>query len=73
MTQKHDPAEPQHDSGEFAREAEARQPGLVREFWDFVGHYRKWWLVPIITLLLLAGVIAILGGTSVAPFIYALF
>ena len=61
------------DPGAFAREAEQRPAGLVREFWDFIRHYKKWWLVPIVVLLLLAGVIAILGGTAVAPFIYTLF
>ena len=61
------------DPGAFAREAQERPTGLVREFWDFIRHYKKWWLVPIIALLLLAGVIAILGGTAVAPFIYTLF
>jgi hypothetical protein len=57
----------------FAREAEERRAGLVGEFWDFIRHYKKWWLVPIVVLLLLAGVIAVLGGTAVAPFIYTLF
>ena len=65
--------ESQPEADAFAREAQARPTGLVGEFWDFIRHYKKWWLVPIVVLLLLAGVIAILGGTAVAPFIYTLF
>lgn len=61
------------DASDFAREAERPSGGLVHDFWDFLRHYRKWWLTPIILVLLLAGVVAILGGTAVAPFIYTLF
>jgi hypothetical protein len=34
---------------------------------------RKWWLVPLIVVLLGIGVIVVLGGTAAAPFIYTLF
>jgi len=61
------------DGSEFARAADARQTGIVREFWDFICHYKKWWLIPIIVLLLLAGTIAVLSGTVLAPFIYTIF
>jgi hypothetical protein len=67
------PPESRPDPEAFAREAEERPAGVVREFWDFIRHYKKWWLVPILVLLLLTGVIAILGGSVVAPFIYTLF
>ena len=61
------------DATDFARAAEERQTGIVREFWDFIRHYKKWWLIPIIVLLLLAGTIAVLSGTVLAPFIYTIF
>jgi len=57
----------------FAREAQEARPGLVREFWDFVRHTKKWWLVPILVILLLVGLIIILGTTAAGPFIYTLF
>ncbi len=58
---------------EFQREAAASRQGLVAEFWDFLKHNKKWWLLPILGLLLLLGALIILGGTGVAPFIYTLF
>lgn len=47
--------------------------GLVREMWDFLAHTRKWWLTPIIVLLVLLGALILLAGTGAAPFIYTLF
>jgi hypothetical protein len=58
---------------EFSREAEASQPGLLREFWDFLMHNKKWWLAPIVIILLLFGLLIVLAGTGAAPFIYTLF
>lgn len=57
----------------FAAEAERRSRGLAGDFFDFLRHHRKWWLLPILIVLLLVGVLAVLGGTAVAPFIYTLF
>ena len=53
--------------------ASRKSPGLVREFIQFLAHNRKWWLTPIIVVLLLVGLLVVLGGTGLAPFIYALF
>ena len=46
---------------------------LVAEFWDFLKVRKKWWLIPIILMLLLTGTLIALGQTAVAPFIYTLF
>ena len=61
------------DTTEFSEQAEATSAGILHEFWDFTRQNNKLWLLPIIAFLLLAGMIAVLGGTSAAPFIYALF
>ncbi len=58
---------------EFNRLAEEESPGIVREFWDFLAHNKKWWLGPIIAALLLLGLLVLLGGSGAAPFIYTLF
>ena len=58
---------------EFERQAEQSQPGLLREFLDFLIHNKKWWLVPIVLVLLLIGILVILGASPAAPFIYTLF
>jgi len=60
-------------SAEFQQLAEKKEPGLPAEFLDFLLHNKKWWLAPIIVVLLFVGLIAVLGGTGAAPFIYALF
>ena len=46
---------------------------LAREFLLFLGHNKKFWLIPIILVLLLLGLLIILGGSPAAPFIYTLF
>ncbi len=56
-----------------ARDGESRL-GLVGEAWAFLRIRKKWWLGPIVgTLLLLALLIGLTRGSSVAPFIYTLF
>ncbi|MFH1721663.1 MAG: DUF5989 family protein [Candidatus Altiarchaeota archaeon] len=46
---------------------------LIGEFWTFLKVRKKWWLTPIILMLLLVGVLIIFGESSaVSPFIYAL-
>ena len=57
----------------FSKRAEERQPGIVAEFVDFLVHNKKWWLTPIMLVLLLLAGLVVLGGTGAAPFIYALF
>jgi len=48
--------------------------GFVKDLFKFLGKRKKWWLVPMIIVLLVLGVILVLGGASVfAPFIYTLF
>ncbi|HHT9159090.1 MAG TPA: DUF5989 family protein [Candidatus Brocadiaceae bacterium] len=47
---------------------------LIREFWEFIRVRKRYWLIPIIILLLLLGIFIVFTETStVAPFIYALF
>ncbi len=63
-----------NSTDDFATQAATEQPGIVREFWDFLLHNKAWWLTPIIVVLLLVGVLIIVGGGSAAaPFIYTLF
>ena len=47
---------------------------FLKEFWEFLKVRKKYWLLPIILVLVLFGGLIILSqGTVVAPFIYALF
>jgi hypothetical protein len=60
-------------ASEFAREADSAQPGILREFLDFLLNNKKWWLTPIVIVLLRFGLLIVLAGTGAAPFIYTLF
>jgi len=46
---------------------------IVSEFWHFLRNSKKWWLLPIVVILLMFGVLVLLSGTAAAPFIYTLF
>jgi hypothetical protein len=70
--EKHDARVPQAPT-DFASQADEPQPGVLAEFWDFFLHNKKWWITPIIAVLLLMGLLMVLGGSSVAPFIYAIW
>lgn len=59
--------------GEFLREAEADRIGLAAEFWEFLKYNKKWWLLPIVLVLLGVGILVYLSSTAAAPFIYPLF
>jgi len=47
---------------------------ILREFWDFLRIRKKFWLAPIVVILLLLSLLIVLTqGSALAPFIYALF
>jgi hypothetical protein len=47
---------------------------ILRELWEFMKVRKKWWLGPIVLVLLLMGLLIVLTqGSALAPFIYTLF
>ena len=47
---------------------------FFKDLWDFMRERKKFWLAPIIiVLVLLGGLILLAEGTVVAPFVYTLF
>ena len=47
---------------------------IIKEFFLFIKQEKKWWLVPLISVLLLVGALIVFAGSSpLAPFIYPLF
>ncbi len=47
---------------------------FLKEFWGFVRVRKKFWLLPILVMMLIFGALLILAqGSAVAPFIYTLF
>lgn len=48
--------------------------GLVGELWGFMRERKKWWLLPVIVIMLLVGTLLVLAqGSALAPFIYTIF
>ena len=47
---------------------------VVSELWQFMRENKKYWLAPIVIVLLLVGVLLVVAkGSAVAPFIYTIF
>jgi hypothetical protein len=47
---------------------------LLKEFWGFLRVRKKWWLLPIILVMLFVGSLLVLAqGSALAPFIYTIF
>lgn len=52
---------------------QGQRTGFMSELWYFLRTSKKWWLTPIVIVLLLFGVLVFLSSTAAAPFIYTLF
>lgn len=61
------------ENHEFHNLSDSSSPSLIREFWQFLAHTKKWWLLPILGIVLLLGALIFLSSTPLAPLIYTLF
>ena len=51
-----------------------RKFSILKEFWNFLKVRKKWWLTPIVLVMLLLGALIVFSqGSAIAPFIYTLF
>lgn len=47
---------------------------LMGQIWGYVKAEKKWWLLPIVVMLLIVGSVLVLAqGSALAPFIYSIF
>jgi len=47
---------------------------LARELWAFMRVRKKWWLLPILIVMVLVGTLLVVAqGSALAPFIYTIF
>ena len=47
---------------------------FIKEFWEFLKERKKYWLLPVIVVLVVFGGLIIIGqGSVMAPFIYTIF
>ena len=62
------------EKNEFEKAAaEEARNGFLAELWGFLKENKKWWLLPLLLTLLIFGLLILLSGTGLAPFIYTLF
>ena len=61
------------NKAKFEELSRQKRASLPQEFWFFLKHNKKWWLIPVVIILLLLCLFVILGGSSIAPFLYPLF
>jgi len=66
-----DPSRREADA--FAAAGSGQRGSFLSDYLHFLKRTRKWWLVPLILVLLVFGGLFILASTGGAPFIYALF
>jgi hypothetical protein len=65
--------EPKQKPEDLESLAGGEDPGILREFLWFLRYNKKWWLTPILLVLLLLVGLAFLTTSPAAPFIYTLF
>jgi len=47
---------------------------FLKDLWQFMRERKKFWLAPLILVLLLLGILIVFGGSSaLAPFVHTLF
>ena len=65
-----------HRASNLTRQYEAgrTQMGLVSELWGLMWERKKWWLLPVIVVMVVVGTLLVFAqGSVLAPFIYAIF
>jgi len=59
---------------EFEQAAkDSKESSFIAELWAMLRENKKYWLAPIIIVLLAFGLLVVLSGSAAAPFIYTLF
>jgi hypothetical protein len=63
----------QDTTSERFKEASLKKRSVLGDWFGFLSKSKKWWLMPMVVVLLLLGALFVLSGTVAAPFIYTLF
>ena len=58
---------------DFEKASQEKQGNLLSEFLGFLKQTKKFWLLPLILVMLALAALLILSSTAAAPFIYTLF
>jgi hypothetical protein len=68
-----EPGKDPNSQDDFLQAAGEKERGIVAEFIAFMAENKMWWLAPILIVFGLLGILLLAAGSSIAPFIYALF
>jgi len=66
-----EPRDPKQN--EFLQESQAERASFLSDYFAFLKRTRKWWMLPVLVVVLLFGLLVVLSATGAAPFIYTLF
>ncbi len=66
-----EPRDPKQN--EFLQEAQEERGSFLSDYFAFLKRTRKWWMLPVLVVVLLFGLLVVLSATGAAPFIYTLF
>lgn len=66
-----EPRDPKQN--EFLQESQAERGSFLSDYFAFLKRTRKWWMLPVLVVVLLFGLLVVLSATGAAPFIYTLF
>jgi len=58
---------------QFAQQGQEGRTGLLADFIYLLKNNQKWWMLPLILVLIAFGIFMVLSSTGVAPFIYTVF
>ena len=67
------PSESAESPSKFEQASQEQELSFLAEFWQFIKEEKKWWLTPIILVLLGVATLVMLTSSAAAPFIYTLF
>jgi hypothetical protein len=60
-------------ASEFVEQAGTKRSSFLSDYLYLVKNNRKWWMLPLMGLLLGFGLLMVLASTGAAPFIYTMF
>lgn len=58
---------------DFEQAAREKHGSFLGEMWGFLAHNKKWWMLPIIVVLVIVAGLVVFGSSPLAPLIYTLF
>lgn len=63
----------EHNDDDFLAEVRSGQPTFVRELLEFLLKNKRWWLTPMVIVLLILGLMITATNTAIGPAFYLLF